>query len=260
MLILRAPVSAIMGDQIFLEICVDSVESARAAQSGGASRIELCSDLMEGGITPSLGLIEAVRASVRIDLHVIIRPRGGDFCYSNESFDVMHREIELARNAGVDGIVLGILDTTGHVDTSRTSELVQFARPLSVTFHRAFDMTPDLACAMRDVCTTGIDRILTSGGSPSCSEGLETLATLVESSQGLVRIIAARDIRAHNVRTVVERTGVREIHAGPSRVASSPMSYRNAKICLGKTAGCEYQRVQVFEQDVRAIVRSISGE
>jgi len=249
-----------MNDPILLEICVDSVESARAAQSGGATRIELCSDLAEGGITPSLALIEAVRTAVTIDVHVIIRPRGGDFCYSDEEFRMMRRDIEVARDARVDGVVLGILDPNGRIDVPRTRALLQFARPLSATFHRAFDMTADLGSALNAVSNTGVDRILTSGGAPTCMEGLETLGSLVKCSQDRIRIIAAGGIRAHNVRKIIECTGVREIHAGPSRPVASPMSYQNARISLGKTAGCEYQRLQVFEEDVRAIVRSISGE
>lgn len=249
-----------MNDPILLEICVDSLESAMAAERGGASRIELCSDLMGGGITPSLGLIEVVRAAINIDVHVIIRPRAGDFCYSDDEFRIMRRDIAVAKAAGATGIVLGILRSTGCIDINRTLELVHLCRPLSATFHRAFDMTVDLHHALDDACKTGVDRILTSGGAATCVEGLENLAALVKSSQGRVRIIAAGNIRAHNVRKIIERSGVREIHAGPSRPVPGPMSYQNARISLGKTTGCEYQRMQVLEEDVRAITRSISFE
>src|SRR6266496_5252381 len=147
-----------MTEPIIIEVCVDSVASAIAAERGGAHRIELCSDLLEGGITPSFGLLGVVRSKVSIGVHPIIRPRPGDFCYSKEEFDSMRRDIEIAKSQGADGVVLGILATDGNVDVQRTRKLIEFARPLSVTFNRAFDMTVDLFCALDDVCETGADR------------------------------------------------------------------------------------------------------
>jgi len=154
-----------------LEICVDSVESAMAAQEGGAQRVELCSALTEAGLTPSIGMIRAVRKHISIGLHVMIRPRGGDFLYSEDEVDVMREDIALAAESGANGVVFGLLTEDGDVDLARTIELIEIARPMEVTFHRAIDMARDLEAAVGDVIQAGADRLLTSGGAQNALLG-----------------------------------------------------------------------------------------
>lgn len=247
-----------MAERVIVEVCVDSVASALAAERGGAARIELCSDLLEGGITPSAGLIATVRSQISIGLHPIIRPRPGDFFYSDHEFQIMRRDIEAAKELGADGVVLGILDPHGNVDVERTRALVELARPLSVTFHRAFDMSSDLRRALESVCQTGVDRILTSGGEQTCLEGIDVIASLVKAANGTVVIMAGGGIGHKDALNIVERTGVREIHVGLSSSVTSPMLYRNPRVSISRALGREYERVQVLEEDVRTLHRAIS--
>ncbi len=247
-----------MAEQVLIEVCVDSVASAIAAERGGAQRIELCSDLLEGGVTPSLGLLRIVRSKVSLRMHPIIRPRPGDFCYSDAEFEIMQRDIEAARSEGADGIVLGILKSDGTVDIERTRQLVELARPLSVTFHRAFDMSADLFSALDDVCATGVDRLLTSGGAQECLEGIETVAQLVKAARGRITIMAGGRIGITHAANIVERSGVSEIHVGLATPVKSPMIHRNNGLSLGKAQGREYHRTEVLEESVRKLKRAIS--
>ncbi len=247
-----------MHEGILIEVCVDSVASAVASERGGAQRIELCGDLIEGGITPSIGMIELVRTKVSIALHLMIRPRSGDFCYSSDEFEIMRRDIEMAKRLGADGVVFGILDAEGQVDTQRSRELVELARPLDVTFHRAFDMSDDLFRALEDVCTTGANRILTSGGQQTALEGLDCIAGLVKAAKGRIAIMPGSGIRENNIRRIVEESGAREIHTGMGSVVDGPMRFRNLRIVMGKEPGREYQRTVVLEENVRSLCSAVS--
>jgi copper homeostasis protein len=209
-----------------IEVCVDSVETALAAEAGGAARVELCDNLGEGGTTPGAGAIAAVRERLRIPLHVIIRPRGGDFCYSDAELDVMTRDVAVARQSGADGIVIGVLLSDGRVDVERTRALIALARPLSVTFHRAFDTTRDPFEALESLIDLGVDRILTSGHRPSVIEGLDLIAELVRRAERRIVIMACGGIDARNIVQVARASDVRELHVGqrsvpdPGRVAA----------------------------------------
>ena len=249
-----------MSDPVLVEVCVDSVASALAAERGGARRIELCSDLLEGGVTPSLGLLAVVRSEISIGVHPIIRPRPGDFCYSDAEFEIMRRDIELAKSEGTDGVVLGILKANGRVDIERTRALIELARPLSVTFHRAFDVSADLLEAFEDICATGADRLLTSGGEQECLQGVGTIARLVQAAEGRIKIMAGGRIGISNAATIVERTGVPEIHVGLATAVSSSKIHKNSRgLSLGKAQGREFQRTEVLEGSVRDLIRAIAA-
>lgn len=243
-----------MNQSLILEVCIDSIESALAAERGGAHRIELCSDLPEGGVTPSAGLIAAVRQMVSIELSVLIRPRPGDFWYSNDEMEVMRRDIATAKQLGADCVVLGILELNGRVDKARTRELVHLAAPAKVTFHRAFDMSSDLLRSLDDLQATGVHCVLTSGGKQSAADGVETLKRMVQVANGSVRIMAGGGIEENNVAEIVERTGVREIHASLKSSIATPMQYRNEEISLGTLRGQEYQRIVVRQDRVRRLL------
>lgn len=247
-------------EPVLIEVCVDSVASAIAAERGGAQRVELCSDLLEGGVTPSLGLLGVVRSKLSIGVHLIIRPRPGDFCYSEPELESMHRDIAIAKKEGADGVVLGVLRADGEVDVERTRQLVETARPLSVTFHRAFDVSADLFRALEDVCCTGADRILTSGGEQECMQGADTIAKLVQAACGRTSIMAGGRIGIQNARTIIERTGVREIHVGLATPVKSPASQQNSRLSVGKAQGLESQRTEVLEENVRKLRRAISAQ
>jgi copper homeostasis protein len=202
-----------------VEVCVDSVESALAAEAGGAGRVELCDNLLEGGTTPSAAAIAAARERLRIPLHVIVRPRGGDFCYSDVELDVIKRDIVMAKQSGVDGVVIGVLLPDGRVDVERMRALIALARPLSITFHRAFDMTRDAFEALESLIDLGVDRILTSGQQATAMEGLDLLAELTGRADDRIVIMACGGITEEHVARVVAETHVRELHVGPRPVA-----------------------------------------
>jgi copper homeostasis protein len=195
-----------------LEVCVDSVESSIAAARGGAERIELCSALSEDGITPSAGLIDIVRKCVDVNLFVIVRPRGGSFVYSEHELKVMRSDIAAAKSRGVNGVVLGLLNEDGTIDRPHTTELIELARPMEVTFHRAFDASRNLAEALEDVVACGADRLLTAGGPEDAMNSLDSLAALQRQAASRIRIMAGGGIRIGNVREVALLTGIGEVH------------------------------------------------
>ena len=208
--------------EILLECCVGSVESAVNAELGGAGRVELCAALELGGVTPSSAAIRLARERIDIPLFVLVRPRGGDFHYSPVEVEVMKTDIAAARDLGADGIVLGILREDGNVDVERTAELIEAAGGASITFHRAFDSTPDPLAALETLRELGVNRVLTTGGARRAEEGLAGLGKLVEAAAGRIGILPGGGINHENCRRIIEQTGAREIHVGSAVCSAGP--------------------------------------
>jgi copper homeostasis protein len=211
-----------MPTRYVLEISVESVEAAMAAERGGAQRIEFCSNAREGGTTPSDELLAAVRERVTLPVLSMVRPRGGNFFYTGAEFAAMQREIEAAKKFRMDGVVLGLLGANGRIDLERSAQLVEQARPLKVTYHRAFDECSDLRESLEDVIKTGAARLLTSGGKRDAFEALELLADLVRIAGDRLIVVPGSGLHAGNIREAVKKTGAREFHAGLSSVVRDP--------------------------------------
>jgi copper homeostasis protein len=240
-----------------LEICVFSIEAAISAQKAGADRVELCSGFAEGGLTPSAGTIRLVRRLLDIECYVMIRPRGGDFCYSDMEFEQMRRDIDYAKSCGVDGIVLGVLQPNGHVNIVRTRELVQLASPLPVTFHRAFDLAVDPFRALDDVVVCGCCRILTSGQKATAVEGLETIRELVKYSAERIDIMAGSGVNPENARKFIE-AGVQALHFSAKKLNPSRMTYRNPAVpIMQEDAMTDYDLIAVDEDKIRKMAEII---
>jgi copper homeostasis protein len=240
------------------EACTGSVEAAIAAQEGGADRVELCANMLEGGTTPSVGTIQLARKNVEVAMNVMIRPRGGDFCYSDVEFEIMKLDIEMVKRLGADGVVLGILNEDGTVDKGRTGELVELARPLSVTFHRAFDMACDPYQAMEDLIGLGVDRILTSGQDSSALEGLDLITDLVKKAGERIIIMPGGGITERNIKKIIEQSGAKEVHAAAPISIESRMKYRNTRCFMGGELRSPEFLIEVTDPNrIRELVRLI---
>ncbi|MFL5560510.1 MAG: copper homeostasis protein CutC [Gemmatimonadaceae bacterium] len=240
---------------ILVEACVDSVESALAAERGGARRVELCDALFDGGTTPSAGMIAACKASVSIPMFVMIRPRGGGFCYSAAERDVMRRDVEAARALGADGIVTGGLRADGEVDVDLVRDLVDAAGGIPVSFHRAFDLTRDLEASLELLAGAGVKRVLTSGGAPTALEGAATLGQLVRRAGERLVVIAGGGVREDNVQRVVAASGVREVHVRLTRTARNGARSRDRALSFRKPLPADEDAwEETDEQRVRSFV------
>lgn len=247
-----------MPDDVVVEVCLDSVESAIAAEQGGAQRVELCDNLLEGGTTPSAGMIAATREAVSLGVMVMIRPRGGDFCYTPRELDVMGRDVQVARERGADGVVFGVLTPDGRIDEDATGELIDLARPMSTTFHRAFDVTCDPLEALDTLIELGADRVLTSGQEAHVLEGLDLLASLVARAGDRLVVMPGCGLTPKNIARVVRETGAREIHIVGTASVESPMQHRNPRVFMGTELRTpEYARTVTDAAAIRALASAV---
>jgi copper homeostasis protein len=222
-----------MNNSYIIEICAASIQSAMAAQQGGAQRIELVDNLYEGGTTPSYAMIDIVRKTLQIDMMVMIRPRGGDFYYSDAEFSIMKEDIRICRELGVDGVVFGILESNGAVDVERCKILVEQAWPMNVTFHRAFDMTPDPIESLEDIIKTGAGRLLTAGQKNTAPEGMELIRKLIKQADDRIIVMPGSGISENNICEMRDETGAHEFHMTARKMIDSGMKFRKQGIFMG---------------------------
>ncbi len=239
------------------EVAVDSIESALIAQECGADRVELCADLGSGGITPSLGLIQLALERLHIPVHVILRPRPGDFLYTDAEIDVIRRDIETAKAMGADGVVFGVLRADGTVDTVRTQALIKSTGSLRVTFHRAFDMCRDPWAALDALIELGVDTLLTSGQESTAEAGIPLIAGLVERAGDRIDIMPGGGINPGNIRRIAAETGARTFHFSARAAVDGPMRFRNPRLSLGDEIG-EYARSYASAERIRGIINALA--
>lgn len=236
---------------MILEACVNSAVSAMEAQKGGADRVELCENMADGGCTPSVGSMLLAKRYLTIPLFVMIRPRGADFLYSADEFEIMKEDIRIAKSLGADGVVFGILLPDGRIDHSRMEELVSLSRPMGITCHRAFDMTRNPFEAVDDLIELGVDRILTSGQARGALEGASLIRQLIMHSNGGIVIMPGGGIKEHNLEAVVRATGSREFHMYLPKEIPGQMTFRRENVNMGHPDQPEFAFIQVDAGRIR---------
>lgn len=243
------------------EVCANSVESCVAAQAGGANRVELCAGIPEGGTTPSYGDIALARellSSTR--LHVIIRPRGGDFLYSPLEQRIMLKDIEIAKKLGADGVVFGCLTPEGDIDLPLMEHLMEASEGMSVTFHRAFDVCRNPLKALEDIIALGCERILTSGQQPTAEQGIPLLKELQEKAGERIILLAGCGVKEENIARIARETGIREFHFSAREEVVSGMRYRNEAVSMGGTVHIsEYARPVTTAQRVARTIDALTN-
>lgn len=244
-----------MEESIKIEICLDSVESVIIAERAGADRVELCSDLFEGGLTPTVGTFLLAKERTNIPINVMIRPRGGDFCYSDIEFKVMKKEALFFKENGADALVFGILTPDGEIDKIRTKELIDIARPLPVTFHRAFDMTRDAFRSLDALISLGVERVLTSGLEATVLEGADTLRALVERAGERMIVMPGSGINERNFNKIKNLIGAKEYHMGLSSSIPSKMVFHPGHVYMGGLLRQnEFTISRAGEERIRSVV------
>ena len=236
---------------MLLESCVNSAISAIEAQSGGADRVELCENMADGGCTPSAGTIILARKRLTIPIFVMIRPRGADFLYSEDEFEIMKQDIRIAKSLGADGVVFGILMPDGRIDIDRMKELTALSRPMGITCHRAFDMTRDPMEALDDLIEIGVDRVLTSGQADSALDGAKLIRRLIERARKKIIIMPGHGVKENNLMQVVQETGATEYHMYLTKQVIGSMTFIREDVKMGVPDQSEFEYVQVDEKRIR---------
>lgn len=248
-----------MGKKYLLECATDSVESALAAARGGADRLELCSNLIIGGTTPTMALFDEVRSHSDIPLFILIRPRFGDFLYSDYEANVICREIEMFQKAGAQGVVIGSLNRDGSLNEEHMKRFIEKAKDMSVTLHRAFDMSADPIATLEKAKALGVNTILTSGQAPSSLEGIDLYEKLLEKANGELTILAGGGIKAATIKTLLEKTSLTAFHMSGKIVVESEMQYRNPVVSMGLPGISEYNIWLTDEKNVREARTVLDG-
>jgi copper homeostasis protein len=236
-----------------LEICSFNIQSALIAQQAGAHRVELCADPADGGTTPSLGTIKTAREKLHIQLYPIIRPRGGDFLFNDEEFEIMMNDVALCKQIGCDGVVIGLLQQDGTIDKKRSAKLVELAYPLGVTFHRAFDWAANPFDAMEEIIDIGCERILTSGQKPTAPDGAAMIDELIKQAGGRIIIMPGSGVRASTIIPLAEKTNAQEFHTSARTSAKSNMQFTNTNMEE------EQRTVMADQQEIEQIIHLLSA-
>lgn len=240
-----------------LEVCANSYTSALAAQNGGAKRVEFCDNLAEGGTTPSYAQISLAKKNLSIEVWPIIRPRGGDFLYSDIEFELMKEDIKICKSLNCEGVVIGILKADGTIDKERCAELIALAKPMDVAFHRAFDMSNDMDRALEDLISLKIKRVLSSGGASSAIIGAEKLAELIKKANGRITIMPGAGINETNIQQLIDKTGATQFHASAKEFVASKMTFRNNESKMGSIED-EYRYELTSVEKVKALTEIIA--
>jgi len=247
-----------MSPSVLVEVCVDSVAGALIAQESGAARVELCADLLEGGTTPSAGTIALACERLAIPVVVLVRPRAGDFLYDATEREILCRDVAAVRRAGAAGVAIGALTADGAIDVEAMRALIDVARPMSVTMHRAFDLTRDRDESLDALLALGVDRVLTSGGAPTAAEGIAVLRALVQRAGDALTILAGGRVTADVAPRLVREAGVREVHVRGAAPVESAMRFRRDDVVFGKAyAPDEYRWMDVSAPRVREVVAAV---
>lgn len=233
-----------------LEISTYNIEGVKEALRLGADRVELCDNIKEGGTTPSFGLIRSALDTGHPSVFIIVRPRGGDFLYSDDEYQIIRKDIIAAREMGVHGVVCGLLNKDGSIDTERTKALIELARPMRFTFHRAFDMCNNHKKALEDLISIGVDIVLTSGMENTATEGSATLKELVTQASGRINILVGSGVNANNIEQLFQATGAHQYHMSAVKEVKSEMKFFNRRLCMGNEPGDEYKKLTVDNEKI----------